>query len=204
MKYIDELPLANGSSGWGRLDVHARRVRTLYMEPLYTVMSPDIYHCIRALRDSPLPGLKKIYIPNNPYLDLSSAVFLALGSTLSLVQIDGNATSDRQFFLPFMSSLYIKSPRLSHLSLREVVLSASVELICRFTELQSLEIRHRDPHLYPQLLHKLGQLPRLLDLIIDTGGVDSPILLSQTTPFLSAIQNLGNSDICKSLGPLLQ
>ena len=37
LKFIDELPLdddANGYSGWGRLDVHARRVRTLYMEPL--------------------------------------------------------------------------------------------------------------------------------------------------------------------------
>ena len=179
MKFVNELPLdddANGSSGWGRLDVHARRVRTLYMEPLRIKISPNIYLRIRALRDSPLlPGLKKIYIPNDPSLDLSSALFLASGSTLNMVQIYGNATSDRQFFFPFLSSLCIKSPGLSHLALCGVPLSASVEPIFRFTELQSLEIRLCDPRLHLQLLHKLGQLPHLLDLIIDTGSVASVI-----------------------------
>jgi hypothetical protein len=60
---------------------------------------PDVR--IRAMRDSPLLlGLKKIYIPNNPSLDLSSALFLASGSSLNMVQIDGHATSDRQFLCP--------------------------------------------------------------------------------------------------------
>ena len=185
MKFIDELPLDNDadrSSGWGRLDVHARRVRTLYMEPLRTVISPNIYLRIRAMRDSPfLPGLKKIYIPNNPSLDFSSALFLASGSALNLVQIDGDAISDRGFFVPFLSSLYIKSPGLSHLALRGVLPSKSVEHIHRFTELQSLEIRLSGPDLRPQLLHKLGQLPHLLDLIIDTGDV-STSFQPHTTP----------------------
>ena len=134
LKFVDELPLdgdANGFSGWGRLDVHARRVRTLYMEPLHIRIPPNIHFRIRAMRDYPLlPGLKKkIFIPNNPPVDLSSALFLASGSTLDMVQIDSNAISDREFFVPFLSLLYIKSPGLSHLALRGVALSASVEHI---------------------------------------------------------------------------
>jgi hypothetical protein len=191
LKFVNELPLdddVNGSSGWGRLDVHARRVRTLYMEPLHIVIPPNIYFRIRAMRDFPLlPGLKKIYIPNNPHLDLSSTLFLASGSTLNMVQIEQNAISEREFFVPFLSSLYIKSPGLSHLALRGVVLIASVEHIYRFTELQSLEIRLRCPHLHLQLLHKLGQLPHLLDLIIDTGDVATSI-----SPHTNPI-SIGNS-----------
>ena len=182
MKFIDELPLddvthchQSSASGWGRLDVHARRVRTLYMEThRMIVISPNIYLRIRTMRDSPLlPGLKKIYIPYSPSrnVDLSSALFLASGSTLNMVQLDRNAISDRQFFVPFLSLLYIRSPGLSHLSLRGVESSASVEPIYRFTELQSLEIRLCNSHLDPQLLHELGQLPHLLDLIIYTGDI---------------------------------
>ena len=181
MKFVDELPLydqsnRHQSSGWKRLDVHARRVRILYMEPLHIVISPNIYLRIRATRDAPLlPGLKKIHIPNIPSLDLSSALFLASGSTLSMIQLDSNAAiSDREFFVPFLSLLYIKSPGLSHLALRGDVLSASVEPIYRFTELQSLELRFCNPHSHPRLLlhlHKLGRLPRLLNLIIDAGDL---------------------------------
>jgi hypothetical protein len=194
MKFVDELPLDDDSSrhqssGWGRLDVHARRVRTLYMEPLRIVISPNIYLRIRTMRDSPLlPGLKKIYIPDyfpSHALDFSSALFLASESTLNMVQLDLSAISDRQFFVPFLSSLYIKSPGLSHLALRGVVLnlpvSASVESICRFTELQSLEIRLRNSHFHPKILRKLGQLPHLLDLIIDAGDVGTSIQ-PQTNP----------------------
>lgn len=47
--------------------------------------------------------------------------------------------------IPFLSSLYIKSPGLSHLDLCEPILCASVEPIYRFTKLQSLEIRLGDP-----------------------------------------------------------
>ena len=46
LKFVDELPLdddANGFSGWGRLDVHALRVRTLYIEPLYIRIPPNIF-----------------------------------------------------------------------------------------------------------------------------------------------------------------
>ena len=175
-KFVDELPLDDDSnrhqfSGWGRFDVHARRVRTIYMVPLRIAISPNIYLRIRAMRDSPLlPGLKNIFIPNNSSIDLSSALFLASGSTLNMVELDGNATADRQFFVPFLSSLYIKSPGLSHLAIRGDVLSGSLESISRFTKLQSLEIRlFNAPHTQLQVLRKLGQLPHLLDLTIDTG-----------------------------------
>ena len=188
--FSDELPLDDDSnrhqSGWGRLDVHARRVRALYMEPLHIVISPNIYLRIRAMRDSPLlPGLRKIYIPNSPSLDLSSALFLASGSTLSMVELDGNAISDRQFFVPFLSLLNIKSPGLLHLAIRGAILSASVEPIYRFTELRSLEIRLCNPHIHPQLLHKLGQLPHLLGLIIDVATLIRP----HTNPI-----SIGNSE----------
>ena len=54
------------------------------------------------------------------------------------------------------------------------------EHIYRFTELQSLEIRLRYQHLH-QLLHKLGQLPYLLDLIIDTDDF-APSIQPHATP----------------------
>ena len=96
MKFVDELPL-DDDSGWERLDVHACRVKTLDTEPLHIEISPNIYLRICAIRDSPLlPGLKNIYIPNKPFLgtlDLSSALFLASGSTLDMVELDGDATS---------------------------------------------------------------------------------------------------------------
>ena len=181
MKFVDELPLNDDSnshqfSGWGRLDVHARRVRTIYMEPLRIVISPNIYLRISAMRDSPLlPGLKNLYIPDNSSFDLSSALFLASGSTLNMVQLGGDAISEREFFVPFLSSLYIKSPGLSHLALREPILCASVEPIYRFTKLQSLEIWLGGAYLHPHLLHKLGQLPHLLDLIISTEDIEISI-----------------------------
>ena len=189
IKFVDELPLVNDpirqqSSGWERVNTHARRVRTLYMEPLSVVISPNIYLRIGAMYDTPfLPGLNKIYIPNNASLDLSSALFLASGSTFNLVQIDGNAISDRQFFVPFLSSLYVKSPGLTHLTLRGV--NASLEPIHRFAKLQSLDLRLRGPHLYPQLLQKLGQLRHLLDLIIDTGGYGDVVTSVHTNPISS-------------------
>ena len=76
------------------------------MEPVRIVISPIIYIRIHAMRDSPLlPDLKKIYVPNNTYLDLSSALFLTSESTL-----DGDVISDREFFVPFLSSLHIGKP----------------------------------------------------------------------------------------------
>ena len=164
------------SFGWERLGVHARRVRTLYMEPGHIPISPTIYLHIHAMCDSPLlPGLKKIYIPYNADFDLSSALFLTSQSTLNMVHMYGDPISDWEFFIPFLSSLYIKSPGLSHLALHETVLSfsAGVELICRFKELQSFEIRLRYFSFPLHLLHKLGQLPHLLHLIIDAGDISS-------------------------------
>ena len=55
-----------------------------------------------------------------------------------------------------------------------------MEHIYRFTELQSLEIRLRYPLLH-QFLHKLRQLPHLLDLIIDTDDF-APSIQPHTTP----------------------
>ena len=192
-KFVDELPFnplnQHSACGWWRLDEHARRVRTLYMEPNNIVISPCIYLRIHTMRGTPLlPCLKKIYIPDNPSLDLSSVLFLASGSTLNTVQLDGNAISDRQFFVPFLSLLHIKSPGLSHLSLRGAVLNASMETIYHFSKLQSLEMRFRDRHLHPRLLyhlHKLGQLPHLLDLIIDTGDFFVTSIQRSTNPFSS-------------------
>ena len=140
------------------------------MEPLHVVISPNIYLRIRAIRESPLlPGLNKIYIPDNPRpLDLSSVLFLVSGTTLNMVQLGSNAISDRQFFAPFLSLLYIKSPGLAHLALHGVV-NVSLGPIYRFTKLQSLELKLRNPHLEPQLLQKLGEMGHLLDLVIDTG-----------------------------------
>ena len=189
IKYIDELPLAEDpihqqSSDWERLDVHARRVRILYMEPSNVKISSSIYFRIGAMRDSPLlPGLAQIYIPKNYSLDLSSALFLASGSPfLNLVHLDGNAIADRQFFVPFLSSLYLRSPGLTHLALRGVI-NTSLEPVYRFTKLQSLEIRLFNPHLHPQLLQKLGQLRHLHDLIIDTGTIRGAA--TSTQPYMN-------------------
>ena len=56
------------------------------------------------------------------------------------------------------------------------------EHIYRFTELQSLEIRLSFSPLH-QLLHKLGELPHLLDLIIDTDDSDlAPSIQPHATP----------------------
>ena len=140
------------------------------MEPLRVVISPNIYLRIHAMHDSPLlPGLNKIYIPDHPSpVDLSPALFLALGSTLDMVQLHSYAISDPQFFAPFLSSLHVKSPGLTQLALYGVV-NAPLKHIYRFTKLQSLELKIYNFHLQPQLLQKLGELGHLLDLIIDTG-----------------------------------
>ena len=158
------------------------------METSRIVISPNIYLRIRTMRDSPLlPNLKQIYIPYSPSrdVDLSSALFLAPGSTLNTVQLDRNATSNRQFIVPFLSSLYIKSPGLSHLALRGVVRCASLEPIYRFKGLQSLEIRFRIPRLNLQFLQELGQLPHLLDLIIDIGDIATSIQPHTEAIFIS-------------------
>ena len=176
MKIVDELPdpFRQPSSDWERFDVHARRVRSIYMEPFEVEISPTIYLGIRAVRDSPpLPDLKQIYIPDNfPFHlspDLSSALFLASVSTFNLVRLDGNAISEPPFFIPFLSSLHAKSPKLTHLVLRGVVNMSSLEHVHRFTNLQSLEIEVSGPYWHPPLLQQLGQLRGLLELTIGTG-----------------------------------
>ena len=164
IKFVDRLPLRK----WERFDLHAPRVRTLYMEKLNIVISPHVYLRIRSMRDAPLlPGLKEIYIPDNAF-DLSSALLLASQSDLNLVQLNNSATSDRQFFIPFLYLLSINSPNLVHLTLCGTS-NTSLDLVPRFTSLQSLDLRFSGTHLDSQLLQDLGNLDNLLDLTLDTG-----------------------------------
>ena len=78
---MDNLSLNN----WERFEVHARRVRTLYVEKSHTVISPMIYIHIRSMRDSLLvPGLRAIYIPDNlnNLIDFPSIILLGLWDSL--------------------------------------------------------------------------------------------------------------------------
>ena len=176
-KFVDRLPL---SSNWGRFDIHAPRVRTLYMEPLHVVISPHVYLRIRSLRhhDTPLlPGLKEIFIPNQSRLDFSSALLLASGSSLSLVQLNNSATLDRQFYIPFLFLLSINSPNLTRLTLSGIG-DTSLELIPCFKRLRSLELRLPCTYIGSQVLQDLGKLDNLLQMTLDTG---SPSLQTSTT-----------------------
>ena len=200
IKFVDELPFNpfnpfnhRSACGWWRLDEHARRVRTLYMETNNIVISPCIYLGIHAMRGAPLlPCLKEIYILDDHFLDLSSALLLASESTLNTVQLDVNAITDWQFFVPFLSTLYMKSPGLSHLALRGFVRDTSMETVYCFSKLQSLEIRFYGLHFRPQLLyhlHKLGQLSHLLDLTIDTHYIN----VASTERPINPISSISNS-----------
>ena len=148
------------------------------------IISPHVYLRIRSLRqrDAPLlPGLKEIYIPDNlnTSLDFSSALLLASDSSLSSIHLDHSATSDRQFCIPFLFLLSINSPNLTHLSLRGTV-DMSLELVPRFKNLQSLDLRLSGTYLGSQFLQDLGKLDNLLDLTLDTSP--SPIEAPTTRP----------------------
>ena len=142
------------------------------MERLNIVISPHVYLRIRSLRhhDTPfLPGLKEIYIPNHNSLDLSSALLLASESSLKVIHLDYSATSDRQFFIPFLYLLSVNSPNLTHLTLHGTAnMSTSLELVLCFKNLQSLDLRLPGTYLCSQFLQDLGRLDNLIDMTLDT------------------------------------
>lgn len=131
--------------------MHARRVRTLYMEISRVVISPIIYLRIRGMCDSPLlPCLKAIYMPdNNDAIDFASVILLALGSSLKVVELNHSAISEEDFFIPFLTLLATKSPQLGRLVLRGTG-NISLEHVFCFTNLQHLEIRLSGTYLDPQ------------------------------------------------------
>ena len=169
---FDRLPLIK----WERFDIHAPRVRSLYLEPFKfrVVISPDVYLRIRSLcpRDTPLlPGLKEIHIPDHwkTSLDFSSAFFLASDSSLNFIHLDKSATSDRQFCIPFLCHLSANSPNLTHLALCGTVnMSLDLHLVLRFRNLQCLDLKLSGTYLGSQFLQNLGKLDNLLDLTLDT------------------------------------
>ena len=169
---FDRLPLIK----WERFDIHAPRVRSLYLEPFKfrVVISPDVYLRIRSLcpRDTPLlPGLKEIHIPDHwkTSLNFSSAFFLASDSSLNFIHLDKSATSDRQFCIPFLCQLSANSPNLTHLALCGTVnMSLDLHLVLRFRNLQCLHLKLSGTYLGSQFLQDLGKLDNLLDLTLDT------------------------------------
>lgn len=170
-QFIDNLP----SDNWERFSIHARRVRTLYMGTQRVVVSPITYDRIRhSMRDSPiLPGLKAIYIPNNSSIDFFPIMLLTVGASLEVVELNDTAISDRNFFIPFMTSLASNSSHLRQLAIRGPG-NISLEPVYRLTSLQRLEIKLPGTYLYPQTVQKLGNLVNLLELIIDVGA-EAPV-----------------------------
>ena len=185
IKFVDRLPLKN----WERFDIHAPRVRSLYLEPLHMIISPHVYLRICSLRhrDTPLlPGLKEIYTPDeslNTSLDFSSAMLLVSDSSLDSIHLGNSATSDHQFCIPFLFLLSVNSPNLTQLTLYGIVdISSSLELVTRFRDLQSLDLRLSGTYLSSQFLQDLGNLDNLLDLTLDTTGSSSPTEFPTTRP----------------------
>ena len=170
-KFIDKLPL----NIWERFDIHAPRVRSLFMEWIHIVISPHVYLLIRSLRhrDNPLlPGLKEICIPTctpewGKPLDFSSALLLASDSPLKFIHLEFNATSDSQFCIPFLILLSVNSSNLTHLTLYGTA-KLSLEFVICFRNLQSLDLRLSGTYLNSQFLQDLGKLDNLLDLTLET------------------------------------
>ena len=179
---------------WERWEIHARRVRTLFLETNPVVISPIVYLRIRDLGDNPLlPGLKAVYIPDNIPKDSFSVIFLVSGASLDVVELNHSAISAKNFYIPFMSSLASKSPKLAHLALRGTG-NISLEPVYCLANLQRLEIRLTGTYLYPQTIRRLGDLVNLLDLTLDVGasipapGIDQRLPIS----FPSKSRNSGN------------
>lgn len=96
--------------GSGLRYMHAESELSLYIEtPRITpvVISPIIHLRIRTLHHGPLlPALKAIYIqPDSGAVDFSSIILLASGAPLNVVELNNSAISERNFFIPFLSSL---------------------------------------------------------------------------------------------------
>ncbi|KAF8802007.1 hypothetical protein BYT27DRAFT_7113611 [Phlegmacium glaucopus] len=176
--FADDLSINN----WERFEIHARRVRSLYMEPSRVIIPPTTYLRICGLRDTcVLPGLTEIYIPDNTSLDLSSIMLLVLGAPLNAVELNNKAVSDRSFFMPFLTLLASKSPQIRHLTLRGTGNMPS-KLAYWFTSLQRLEIRFSGTYLYPQTLRRLGNLTNLHDLTLDAGAAAPPPAIAISPP----------------------
>lgn len=180
-QFVDDLPFTN----WERFEIHARRVRILYMETPCVAISPIIYLRIRGMCDRPLlPGLKAIYMPdNNNAIDFASVMLLAIETSLNVVELNHSAISEEHFFIPFLTLLATKSPQLRRLALRGAG-NISLEHVFCFTNLQHLEIRLSGTYLYPQTLQRFG---KLLDLTLDISTSDSAPLDTQLPiPFPSS------------------
>jgi hypothetical protein len=140
------------------------------MEASRVQISPIIYLCIRNLRDSPLlPGLKEIYIPDKIPIDFPSIILFASRASLEFVELNHNAIFERNFFIPFLSSLPA-SKSLTDLALRGTG-NISLEPVYRLTSLQRLEIRLPTTYLYPQTVRRLENLVNLQDLTLDVGAL---------------------------------
>ncbi|KAF8153360.1 hypothetical protein B0H34DRAFT_677500 [Crassisporium funariophilum] len=178
---VDDVYMLGGfaDGDWERFDVHARRVRNIYMKPLRSPISPEVYLLIQRMRDfAVLPALQELCIPDNSSLPLSSA-FLLPREHLKTLELNNSAICTPQFiyqFIPFISDI---SPTLTHLVLRGTA-SISLDFIPRFTRLRSLEIQLSGTYLYPQTMEELGNLEDLVNLILDVGPV---------TPTLAPIRN---------------
>ena len=162
------------------------------MEKLHVVISPDVYLRIRSMRhrDTPLlPGLKEIYILDTSWpthLDLSSALLLVSEASLNLVQLNNDATSNRQFFIPFLFQLCVNSRYLAHLTLRGTMdLSACLRLVPRFKSLQTLELRLSGTYLDSQTIQDLGTLDSLFDMTLEIPSITPTTKHNLTFPTAS-------------------
>ena len=77
--------------------------------------------------------------------------------------------SDRNIFIPSLSSLATTSPHLAHLALRGTG-NISFEPVYHLTSLQRLETRLPGTYLCPQTVQRLRGLVNLLDLTLDVGA----------------------------------
>jgi hypothetical protein len=178
------------------------------MEIPRVVISPNIYLCIRGMRDRPLlPCLKAIYMPDyNNAIDFASVILLAMGTSLDVVELNHSAISQEDFIL-FLTLLATKSPQLRRLVLRGTG-NVSLEHVFCFTNLQHLEIRLSGTYLDPQTLRRLGKLDNLLDLTLDVRASESapaldtqlPIPFSSSHGRLKSLHVIGNpSSIVRAL-----
>ncbi|KAF8153364.1 hypothetical protein B0H34DRAFT_723246 [Crassisporium funariophilum] len=175
-------------SDWERFDVHARRVRTIYMEPLPSSISQDVYLQIQRIRSTHLlPALRELRIPDNSSIHLSST-FLLPTEHLKMIELNNNAISNSQFIRQFLPSLSVTSPNLTHLILRGTA-TISLDLITRFTRLRTLEIQLSGTYLYPQNMEDLGNLEDLVELTLDVGPVNPTL-----APIRTRRQQTSNED----------
>ena len=145
------------------------------MEAHRVVISPITYDRIRrSMRGRPiLPGLKAIYIPDNTSIDFFPIMLLTMGDSLEVVELNNTALCERNFFIPFMTSLASNSSHLRQLAVRGPG-NISLEPVYRLTSLRRLEIKLSGTYLYPQTVRRLGNLVNLLELIIDVGA-EAPV-----------------------------